>query len=155
MASTPVSNKISVFVDSTVLMSASVSGTGASRDVLDHALASRIDAYISSDVLDETERNIKLKRPQALASFHAYRDQLSSKIIDPAFDTINEVSRTVELKDAPIVAAAFEANALYLVTYDEKHLLSKRDAIWDTFGVMVVTPIEVLYLLPVEQDESE
>lgn len=137
-------------MDSTVLVAASISGTGAGRDVITLALAGKIDAYISDDVLEETERNLSAKAPTALAAFNAYRERLSSKIVNPSQQSVRDVARSVEPKDAPIVAAAIQARAVYLATYDQKHLLRQRDRIWADFGVMVLSPIEVLYMLPPE-----
>jgi predicted nucleic acid-binding protein len=36
------------------------------------------------------------------------------------------------------------AQAVYLATYDQKHLLSQRDAIRTAFGLVVATPEEIL-----------
>jgi len=99
-------------------------------------------------VLEETERNIAEKKPAALPAFCYYRDALVSKVINPSMKVVKEVAKVVEPKDAPIVAAAIEASALYLASYDQRHLLGQKEQIWDTFGVIVLTPIEVLYLLP-------
>lgn len=155
MASTPPDNTITVFIDSTVLMTASISSMRAGRDIIEHALAGKLDAYISDDVLEETERNISLKAPMALATFYTYRDLLSSKVVDPFQATVEEVAKLVESKDAPIVAGAIAAHALYLATYDQKHLLKQRSHIWESFGIMVLTPIEILYLLPPSSLEEE
>ncbi len=50
----------------------------------------------------------------------------------------------VELKDAPIVAAAAFANADYLATYDRRHLLAKRAEIEQAYGMLAMTPDEIL-----------
>ena len=148
MVSTRTTNTITVFIDSSVLVAASISQRGSGRELLTRALVGKLNAYISDDVLEETERNIAEKKPAALPAFCYYRDALVSKVINPSMKVVKEVAKVVEPKDAPIVAAAIEASALYLASYDQRHLLGQKEQIWDTFGVIVLTPIEVLYLLP-------
>ncbi|MGH2442196.1 MAG: hypothetical protein ACRDFX_03410 [Chloroflexota bacterium] len=65
-------------------------------------------------------------------------------IVRPSKSQILEVANTVELKDAPIVAAAVEAKAEYLATYDRRHLLRVADRIHGTFGIKVATPSQIL-----------
>lgn len=102
MASPPVDNTITVFIDSTVLVAASISSTGAGRNILDYAVSGKLDAYISDDVLEETEKNLSLKVPQALPRFYAYRDRPSLKVVNPSHKMVTAIDQSVEPKDAPI-----------------------------------------------------
>jgi predicted nucleic acid-binding protein len=61
--------RISVFLDASVLFAASDSATGASRGIIRYVLRNAIDAVISELALEETERNLAAKRPQALPYF--------------------------------------------------------------------------------------
>ena len=55
-----------------------------------------------------------------------------------------ETTRVIVAKDAPIIAAARTAGVELVATYDRKDLLSKRQEIFDAFGVVVATPDEIL-----------
>lgn len=133
-----------VFIDSSVLIAAAISERGAARDLLRQGFRGEVNLYISPEVLKETERNLALKAPEALAAFHSFRELLTATLVDPPQSLILSVAKIVEAKDAPIVAAAVEANAPHLATYDRKHLLSHKDEIEAHFGVIAATPDEVL-----------
>lgn len=152
MASPPTNSTITVFLDSSVLITACISEKGAGRELIELALRGTVNAFISDDVLEETERNLTVKAPQAITRLTDYRSRLSSNIVNPQQDLVQRVAKDVEAKDAPIVAAAIEAHALYLATYDQKHLLTRREHIWNTFNVMTLTPLEVIYLLPIGEN---
>jgi predicted nucleic acid-binding protein len=57
------------------------------------------------------------------------------------------VSRTVNLKDAPIVAAALRAKVDYLATHDVRTLLRFRDEMKQKLGLEVVKPHKVVIIL--------
>lgn len=133
----------SAFVDSTVLFSASVSATGASRLVVDRGVSHQFDLIISTLVLRETEENLTDKRPSALPQFAIYRSGIT-KIVDPPVALVRLAMQVVAAKDAPIVAAAAHAGSDYLITLDQKHLLARRDEIEVAFGVVTLTPGEAL-----------
>ncbi len=63
-----------VFVDSSVLMAAAISGTGAARDLILAGLRGQFTLQISSLVLEETERNLADKAPAALPLLIQFRD---------------------------------------------------------------------------------
>ena len=69
---------------------------------------------------------------------------LIAAAISPSKSLIAKVSKTVEEKDAPIVAGAIAAKADYLVSYDRKHLLHQKQKISDNFKVKTVTPDELI-----------
>lgn len=60
---------------------------------------------------------------------------------------VREVAQIVVLKDAPIVAGAIAAEALFIASYDRKHLLRQAAAIRAHYGIMVDTPDTVLSLV--------
>jgi predicted nucleic acid-binding protein len=99
---------------------------------------------VSGLVLDETERNLRRKAAAAIPAFQIFRSMLSAEPIEPSEALIAEAARVVALKDAPILAAALQAHADYLVTYDRRHLLGRTEAISAEFGIRVATPEQVL-----------
>ena len=151
MASTQTGKTSRVFIDSSVLIAAAISSTGAGRELLNQGFAGHVGLYISTDVLQETERNLQLNAPQALSNFHHFRTALAGNLVQPTRSQILRVARDVEPKDAPIVAAALRARADYVATYDRKHLLSQKQKIEARFGVRVVMPDEILAVLRQQQ----
>ena len=129
-----------VFVDSSALMAASISANGSARDLLITAALGVISLIISTLVLQETERNLRRKAPRALPAFAILRDLLRSRIVDPPEALTQEVSEIIDPKDAKIVAAAIHGKATFLVTYDQRHLLSEADRVFERYGVRIVRP---------------
>jgi predicted nucleic acid-binding protein len=125
-------------------MAASISATGAGRELILRGLRGELKLFISPLVIIESERNLQKKAPRALPVFAIFKQVLIARSIDPASRTIVQVAKQVALKDAPIVAAARRARATYLATYDQKHLLRQREIIQTHFGITVVFPDEVL-----------
>jgi predicted nucleic acid-binding protein len=64
---------------------------------------------------------------------------------DPPLALVKEAATVVNLKDAPILAAAQKAQVDYLVTLDKKHFLKARHEI--ELSPPVVTPEEFLRAL--------
>jgi predicted nucleic acid-binding protein len=147
MASQQTSRVISVFVDSSVLIAAAISATGAGRELILLGLHGDVRLMLSTFVLVETQRNLTRKQPAALPMYELFAETLSSAIVDPPESFVREVARSVEPKDAPIVAAAVQARAEYLATWDRKHLLSRKERIEASFPISVVTPDRVLEVI--------
>jgi len=133
-----------VFIDSSILIAAAISARGAARDLLRHGFQGDVDLCISSLVLEESERNLRLKAPEAVTDFGIFRDLLVTRLIDPPESLVRFVAEVVVWKDAPIVAAAVVAGARYLATYDRKHLLSQQPVIESHFEIIIATPDQML-----------
>ncbi len=73
--------------------------------------------------------------------------RVNSVFVDPSESFVREVARSVEPKDAPIVAAAVQAQADFLATWDRKHLLSQKEQIEAAFPITIVTPDRVLEVI--------
>jgi predicted nucleic acid-binding protein len=138
---------ISIFIDSSVLMAASISERGSANDLMRYAEQKIIKLYFSQVVFDETEKNLTNKAPRGLPRFQALRAAFAGDLVAPTQDAIDEVAKRVEPKDAPIVAAALAAGSQYLATYDQRHLLRQKDQIHSAFQLSVATPADVLLLL--------
>ena len=111
------------------MFAAALSPTGASRELLRESIRGNVALVLSNFVLAEAERNLMLKRPDALA--------------DPTSEEVAEAATYTVLKDAPIVAAARKANVDYLVSLDRKHLVSVAE-VAQRSGLTVVLPEVVL-----------
>jgi predicted nucleic acid-binding protein len=147
MASSPTNKKTAVFVDSSVLFAGSLSAKGFARDLLLAGLTGQVALVLSSDVFEETERNLSRDYPRALAAFQQFKDAWSGAVIDPDPEAVQEIAERIARKDAPIVAAALAAGVDYLATYDRKHLLSEKVLIKSSYNLAVVTPEEVLAMI--------
>ncbi len=100
--------------------------------------------YISPDVVEETERNLKRKAPQGLDYFYKIYKFLSFKVVKPTKRQTFKAAKIVVGKDAPIVAGAILAKVDYLVSFDRKHLLYQKQEIKLHFRIKVVTPDELI-----------
>lgn len=133
-----------VFIDSSVLIAAAISGKGNARELLKLGIINFFDLYISPEVLKESERNILLKAPNSIKDFYIFKKSLENKVVRSDKKQILKVAEIIEVKDAPIVAGAMQAKADFLVTYDRKHLLQYKKEIEENFKVRVVTPDEAV-----------
>lgn len=147
----PQTHRIRVFIDSSVLYAAALSATGPARELILRGIRGECDLVISPLVLEETERNLEDKAPHALGPFGAFRDMLGARQVNPSKASIKRVAVTVNLRDAPIVAAALRGRVDYLATHDVKTLLRYKDGVKRDLGVTLVQPQEVLALLRGEQ----
>lgn len=98
-------------------------------------------------MLEETRRNLADKAPQAIAAFELLTEVLGASVVTPSNAAVRRAAGVVNLKDAPIVAAAIRARADYLATHDVKTLLRYKDEVLARLGVRLVQPHEVLNLL--------
>ena len=142
MASRRRANPPRCFIDASVLFAASQSATGSARDLILAGVRDRVTLILSPLVIDETRRNLSRKSTISLPLFEAFVGQIMT--VEPPAALVREVAAIIALKDAPIVAGAMHAHAPFLVTYDRKHLLSRREDILAAFGITVATPDEVL-----------
>lgn len=133
-----------VFIDSSVLIAAAISPKGSARDLIMNALRSKIQVVISDLVIEETQRNLANKVPQALPALQLFLEALNPELVSPSKALVLKVSKVIELKDAPIVGGALAAKAEYLVSFDRKHLLQHNKEIKTHFGIKVVTPDQII-----------
>jgi predicted nucleic acid-binding protein len=122
MAAHPSRPASKLFIDSSVLIAAAISQRGTARDLLAAAFRGEYTRASSDLVLEESERNLARKAPRAVPVFQLFRSVLSALLTTPPDELVRQVATVIELKDAPIVAAAIHAGAQYLVTFDRKHL---------------------------------
>ena len=135
---------IPVFVDSSVLIAASMSARGFANDLMMLGVDGSVSLFVSDVVLMETERNLHRKAPHVLPVLAFFQQVLAPEIVDPRDALVLEAARIVHPKDAPIIAAAVEAHAKWLATYDRKHLLPQRDSVVDRYGGVIATPDEIV-----------
>ena len=99
-----------IFFDANVVIAGTMSRKGASRALMMLAAAGVIRMVVSRQVLDEVERNLRLKLPQALPIMVEMLSHIVPEVVD---DLPPEASahwqEHIEAKDAPILEAALSA----------------------------------------------
>lgn len=129
-----------VVFDTSAIFAGLVSESGASRQLLFSAYRAEIQPITCRYILDEITRNLTRKAPQALPFFEQLLAVIDWQIVDLPDDLVLDVSRIIEGKDAPVIAAAIAASGATVVTFDRRHLLGIADTIVARFGVRVVEP---------------
>jgi predicted nucleic acid-binding protein len=142
-----------VFIDASVLFSANLSSTGASRELIRLSLQNRIALVANELVLQEVEKNIAIKNAEVLAKFKALREILTIELVAPTEEEILTVLPYTVLKDAPPLAAAIKANVYCLISLDRKHMIDVRDPIKASLGLRILLPSELLEELRSEKGE--
>jgi predicted nucleic acid-binding protein len=136
-----------VFLDASVLFSAAYSATGASRETVRRALRHQIAIVLSRYVLTEARRNLEHKAPQAVDAFDGLIDLLPLEMqADPLPTELEAAASYINLKDAPIIAAAVSAEVDYLATLDRRHFIADP-AVGQRSGLSIVTPDQLLAIL--------
>ena len=132
-----------VFLDTSALIAGIISPTGAAHEVLRLCEAKVLTSVISRQVLVEADRNLSEKLPALIPDYRDLLRHLSPLIVeDPSEQAVEEAATVINHKDAPILAAALEANVDYLVTWNTRHFQKK--AVKEYARFRIVTPGELL-----------
>ena len=137
------SQKIKVFIDTRVLIAGVSSVTGASAAVLDLCEAEVLQMVVSRQVLVEADRNFSAKLPNLVIQFRRFIQNLAILMVeDPPAKSVERAASLIHRKDAPILAAAMESEADYLITLDKKHFLKQK--VRRNIPIEVCTPADFL-----------
>ena len=135
--------RIKVFIDTNVLIAGVHSVTGASATVLDLCEARVLQMVVSRQVLVEADRNFAAKFPQLIGRFRQFMHNLAPLMVeDPTPESMEKAATLVDRKDAPILAAAQNANVDFLITLDKRHFLNPKTR--QKVMLKGVSPIEFL-----------
>lgn len=98
---------------------------------------------VSRQVLIEADRNFAAKFPELVDRFRQFMHNLTPLMVeDPAPESMEKAATIVDRKDAPILAAAQNANVDFLITLDKRHFLNPKTR--QKVMLKVVSPIEFL-----------
>lgn len=76
---------------------------------------------VSQQVLDETERNLRLKVPKALPIMVELLANIRVEVVpDPSAEEFAQWLPIIEFKDAPVLQAALNAGADYFITLNTR-----------------------------------
>jgi len=136
---------VRVFLDANVIFSAAYRETGSVRAFFHLAAAGACILVTSGYAVDEARRNIALKHPRSLRDLEMLLDAVEL-CDEPGPATIAWAAAAgLPPKDAPILAAAVEAQCHILATGDRSDFgtfLGKRMR-----GTLVMLPVDAIGLL--------
>jgi predicted nucleic acid-binding protein len=109
-----------IFIDTSVLLSAAQSTLGASASIMAQCKKRVIYGVVSSYVIAEAKKNAVQKLDQKEKQrLHIFLQQGRLETgDDPTAGEIEKYARIIHPKDAPIIAAAVKNNVTILVTLD-------------------------------------
>lgn len=136
---------INLFLDSSALIAGIISMKGAARVLLLLAESGHIAVTISEQVLTESERTIARKVPQALSDLRQAILASKAQIVrDPSSEELTaHLNLISHASDVPIVLAAMQAKADYLVTLNRKHFIDDPGVALQA-GLRIGTPGDAL-----------
>ncbi|MCW5934078.1 MAG: PIN domain-containing protein [Fimbriimonadia bacterium] len=138
-----------VFLDAGIYIAGAASATGGSRQILDWCALGLLKPVTSYQVLDETRRNVAKKLPRATQILEKIISLVNAEIIpEPTEEVISQASLFVPIKDAPILAAAIQANVDYFVTLDRRHF--KPPAVQQAVSFPILLPEEFIPIVRLE-----
>lgn len=133
-------------LDSTILVSAFLSRTGVSRQLLQYAAQEGVEFYVSDQILAETERVLNYERLRKRYPY--YDEDIGSflQLIASIAHVVNPLSPIEGVvrdpNDDMIVACAVEARAQYIITRDKDLLSLGRYE-----GIEIVSPEDYMAAL--------
>ncbi len=131
------------FIDSSVLVAACASLSGASAYILFQSKQKKISSYISADVIGEAKKNVFLKLDEkGRERFTQYLDKINFVIVSqPSPYEIALCEKYIFPKDAPILAAAIKSKSKYIITLDRKHFFQpKVISFAKSMGTIIISP---------------
>jgi len=144
-----------VFLDTSVLISGTISRTGGSATILDLGEAEEILVVVSRQVLTEADRVFSAKFPEFARRFREFLRNLAPlEVEDPSSEAVREAAEVIiHPDDAPILAAARSSSLDYLVTLDARHF--KIPQVRAYLSIPVVSPGEFLAAFRAFSEERE
>lgn len=117
-----------VFIDSSVLVSACASNTGASALILGLSKNNQLITYISLEVIAEARKNVISKlglRGQKNLAIYLKKANLNLTP-SPSPEKIKECESFINEKDAPILASALNSDSEIILSLDKKHFIQEK-----------------------------
>lgn len=134
--------KFKIFLDSSALISGLNSPTGAAGLIISAFLAGDFFIYISEQVIEEVQRNIKIKFPLLQEKFLSFLLAKPKIVKQPPLNEIRKAYKLIHSEDAPILATAIKSKPHFLITWDIKHFL-KREVLTN-ISFIICTPKEFI-----------
>ncbi len=132
-----------IFLDSNIWFSALYGSTNC-RKIVEAHLKGKIKAVVSSQVLEESVRNLKEKSPITLHIFQNILLNSPPEIITDPTDINPKIVDLVDQKDQPIFSSAMLGKLKYFITGNIKDFSVKK--LEKVTGIRVITPKEAVEL---------
>jgi predicted nucleic acid-binding protein len=133
-----------VFLDASALFAAAYSPDGAMRVLIRLTAKGFYLLYSNEIAIEEAERNLQSKAPEAIGVFRTLLTALPIVIRPAPKQAEFERARTlVGAEDAPLLAGAIERRCELLVTVDRQHLVG-RDVCRLAPNLTIATPGDIL-----------
>lgn len=137
-----------IFLDSSVLIAATGSKSGASALILSYCRKEIIEGYICKYVFIESKRNVQNKfNEQQKQRFNALILKSNLTVIeDPKEEIEMQYVDTISAKDALVLAAAHILHVDYLITHNTKDFMKSRVQ-KKVYPTQIVTPKKYVHIL--------
>jgi predicted nucleic acid-binding protein len=133
-----------IFVDTSVIIAGVGSRVGASHAIMALAELGLLRPVVCPYVMDEAERNIQRKTPEALPRYREVQANIPWELIpDPDLEQVRTWIGVIVAKDAPVLAAAVIAHPHRLVTLDTKDFIEPPQVAARS-GLRICTPGDLL-----------
>jgi predicted nucleic acid-binding protein len=113
-----------------------------------------VQLVASTQVLDETRRDLARTSPGAVAFFEMFLKPEILESINPASSLVQHVAHQVEPKDAAIIAGAIASECPAIATFDRRHLLAEAESIHREWAIRVEMPGDILQRLSLLRGEE-
>lgn len=130
---------VSVFLDASVLVAATLSSTGGSFRVITESGLRGFLLITSRYAYKEAERALESKYPQHLGEFYHLATFFMLRP-EPPEKFIDRVSKFIDFKDAPVLAAALATKSDILLTLDREHFLENKQLEEKFPALSIMTP---------------
>lgn len=139
-----------IFLDSSVIIAAILSSTGGSFRLIVESKLKKYNLLISSYILEECFRILKLKYPQKVFLLSIMINGFPFKIVRNASSKeVEKYLKIISPEDAPILACAIKHKANYLITFDKRDFLQlKVSKLAKKHGLLILTPKDFFDRLP-------
>ncbi len=134
----------SVFLDTSVIISAVLSETGGARQLFRLGEIGVLQLVVGPNVLRESEEVVRRKAPASLEklAFLLNVGKVETSVA-PSGELVQQARLFVEYRpDAYVLAEALQSNAGWLVTHDKKHFFA--DGITFDLPLQIGTPGDLL-----------
>ncbi|MCB0050182.1 MAG: hypothetical protein KDE24_11645, partial [Caldilinea sp.] len=110
------------------------------------AIQGGVRLVMSDVVQEEARRNLKAKAPKARPFLGQLPDTVLVELVETTEQDVLDAQAYTETKDAPVVAAAVQAQAEYLFNLDRVHLV-EVPGVAEGSGMAIVLPGILLQIL--------
>ena len=134
--------RFKVFLDTSAIIAGLNSPTGAAGVLVSFCMTGNIEAIISTQVIEEAERNITKKFPRLLPAWQSFLLIPPTVTSNPTIRQIRIARKLIPTDDAPILASALKARPDAFVTWNTRDFM--RPGLEKNLPFAVFTPGDFL-----------